>query len=280
VNEEPRPLADGDFAVVSLKSVAGVDGEPVQSDNMVLHLGDAETMPEFTENLRGMSPEESKEFEVSYPEDYGQERLAGKTVRFDVTVKGVRRKELPELNDDFARDLGDYQTLDELREVVRGAIRSEREHAAQQDAKDKIVEELVKRHDFPIPEAYLDRQIEFQVERQLREIARQGVDPRQLKLDWSRIRDAHKDRAGHDVRASLLLEKIADAEAIHATNDEVDREVQRIAKQEREPVAAVRMRLEKDGTLGRIAARIRTEKTLNFLFENSRKVAPPAETES
>jgi trigger factor len=277
VNEDPRPLVDGDFAVLAIKSIAGVEGEPVQSDNMVLQLADSDSLPEFTENLRGMSPEENKVFDVTYPEDYGQERLAGKTVRFDVTVKAVRRKELPELNDEFARDLGDYQTVGELREAIRASIRAEREYAAQQEAKNKIVEELVKQHEFPIPEAYLDRQIEFQVERQLREIAGQGVDPRQLKLDWNKIKESQKERAEQDVRASLLLEKIADAESIHPNNEEVDREVQRIAKQEREPVAAVRAKLQKDGTLSRIASRIRTEKTLNFLFENARKVTPAVE---
>jgi trigger factor len=276
VNEDPRPLLEGDYAVVALKSIGGVEGEPVQSDNMVLHLGDPETLPAFTENLSGMSPDETKQIEVPYPADYGQDRLAGKTVTFEVTVKAVRRKELPELNDEFARDLGDYQNLEELREAIRASIRAEREYSAQQDAKNKIVEELVKQHDFPIPDAYVDRQVEFLIERQLREVASQGIDPRQLKLDWGKIKESQKDRATHEVKASLILEKVADAEAIHATNEEVDREVQRLAKQEREPVAAVRMKLEKDGTLGRIASRIRTEKTLNFLFENARKTAPVA----
>jgi trigger factor len=280
VNEDPRPLVQGDHAVVALKSIAGVEGEPVKSDNMVLHLGDPETLPEFTENLTGMSPDETKEIEVSYPEEYGHERLAGKKVKFEVTVKAVRRKELPEINDEFARDLGDYQNLEELREAIRSSIRAEREYAAQQEAKNKLVEELVKLHDFPVPNAYVDRQVEFILERQLREIAAQGVDPRQLKLDWGKIKESQKDRATHEVRASLVLEKVADAEAIHATSEEVDREVQRTAKQEREPVAAVRLRLEKDGTLGRIASRIRTEKTLNFLFENARKVTPPPEPET
>jgi trigger factor len=280
VNEDPRPLVQGDHAVVALKSIAGVEGEPVKSDNMVLHLGDPETLPEFTENLTGMSPDETKEIEVSYPEEYGHERLAGKKVKFEVTVKAVRRKELPEINDEFARDLGDYQNLEELREAIRSSIRAEREYAAQQEAKNKLVEELVKLHDFPVPNAYVDRQVEFILERQLREIAAQGVDPRQLKLDWDKIKESQKDRATHEVRASLVLEKVADAEAIHATSEEVDREVQRTAKQEREPVAAVRLRLEKDGTLGRIASRIRTEKTLNFLFENARKVTPPPEPET
>ncbi len=277
VNEDPRPLADGDYAVVSLKSVGGVDGEPIENDEMVLHLGDAETMPEFTENLRGMSPEEEKEFEVSYPEDYAQERIAGKTVRFLVKVKAVRRKELPELNDEFARDLGDYQNLGELREAIRKAIQAENQYTAQQDAKARLIDELVNTHEFPIPEVFIDRQIEAQVEGYLREIAGRGVDPRSLKLDWEKIKQAQREKATRDVKASLLLEKVADTESIHAANDEVDKEVQRFARQEREPAAAIRMKFEKDGTLGRIASRIRTEKTLSFLFEHARKTAKTAD---
>ncbi|HYP07321.1 MAG TPA: trigger factor [Bryobacteraceae bacterium] len=281
VNEDPRPLGDGDHTVVEIESVAGVEGDPVRSDDMALHLGNPETMPEFTENLRGMSPDEEKEFDVTYPADYGQERLAGKTVRFRVKVKAVRRKELPELNDEFARDLGDYQTLDELREAIRKVVFAEREFAAQQEAKGKIVDALVKSHEFPVPQAYVDYQIENNVRRSIREITGRDMDPRSLNLDWTKLREQQGERAIADVKASLLIEKIADAESIHATNDEVDRELQRIAKAEREAVAALRMRFEKDGTLGRIASRIRTEKTLNFLFEQARKVAPveePAES--
>ena len=277
VNEDPRPLADGDYAVVSLKSVGGIEGAPIENNEMVLHLGDAETMPEFTENLRGMSPEEEKEFDVTYPEDYAQDRIAGKTVRFKVTVKAVRRKELPELNDEFARDLGDYQNLEELREAIRKAIAGENQYAAQQEAKVKLVDELVNTHDFPIPEAFIDRQIQAQVEGYLREIAGRGVDPNTLKLDWEQIKKSQRDKAIRDVKGSLLLEKVAITESIHTTNDEVDREIQRFARQEREPAAAIRMRFEKDGTLGRIASRIRTEKTLNFLFEHARKSAKAAD---
>ena len=277
VNEDPRPLADGDHTLISIESIAGVEGEPVRSDEMALHLGNPETMPEFTENLRGMSPEEEKEFDVTYPADYGQERLAGKTVRFRVTVKAVRRKELPELNDEFARDLGDYQTLDELREAIRKVIFAEREFAAQQEAKGKLVDVLVKNHEFPVPQAYVDHQIENNVRRSIREITGRDMDPRSLNLDWTKLREQQGERATADVKASLIIEKIADTESIHATNEEVDRELQRIAKAEREAVAALRMRFEKDGTLGRIASRIRTEKTLNFLFEQARKVAPVEE---
>jgi trigger factor len=271
VNIDPRPLADGDHAVVSLESLGGVEGDPIKQDEMVLELGGADTFEAFTENLRGLSPGEDKEFEVPYPEDYGVARLAGKTVQFRATVKGIRKKELPELNDEFAQDLGDYRTLDELREAVRKAIFAQRQHDAQQEAKDKIVDQLVDRHEFPVPETYVENQIRSRVEQTLRAMASEGVDPRSLKLDWEKVKGSQREKALREVKASLLLGKISERESIGATRDEVDKEVERMARQQREPVGALQMKFEKDGTLRRIASHIQTEKTLNFLFEHARK---------
>ncbi len=277
VNEDPRPLADGDYAVISLESVSGV-AEKVQQDELMIKIGDEATMAAFSENLRGASPEESREFDVTYPEDYERKTLAGRTVRFKATVKAVRRKELPEANDEFAKDLGDYQTLDDLKEAVRKQIVREKEYRAQEEAKHQLIDKLVDAHDFPVPNAYVDRQIEMNLENQLRSLAAQGIDPRSIKLDWNKVRETQKDKATRDVKASLLLDKIADREAIGATQDEVDKEVQRIARQQREAVAVTRAKLQKDGTIGRIAGHIRTEKTLNFLFEQARKEAAPKES--
>ena len=273
VNEDPRPLADGDYAVVSLESVSGVE-QKVQQDELMLKIADEATMPAFTENLRGASPDESREFEVTYPEDYERETLKGRTVRFKATVKAVRRKELPDVNDDFAKDLGDYQTLEELKEAIRKSILHERERHAQDDAKHQLIEKLVDAHDFAVPNAYVDRQIETNLRNQLQTLAAQGIDPRSIKLDWEKVRESQKVRATRDVQASLLLDKIADREAIGATQEEVDREVQRFARQQREAVAVVRAKLQKDGSLGRIAAQVRTEKTLSFLFDKAGKEAP------
>lgn len=273
INIEPRAIADGDFAVVGLESISGVEGEPVKQDEMVLEIGAADTLPAFTENLRGLSPGDEKEFEVAYPEDYGSSRLAGRTVLFHATVKGIRRKELPELNDDFAQEVGDYRDLGELREAVRKAIFSQRQQQAQEEAKNKIVDKLVDAHDFPVPEIFVDRQIRNRVEQRLGALAAQGVDPRSLKLDWEKLKETQREKAVREVKASLLLGRIAERESIHATRDDVDQEVDRVARQQREPLAAVRMRFEKDGTLGRIANHIQTEKTLSFLFEHARKTA-------
>ena len=270
VNEEPRQLADGDHALISLESIAGVD-EPVKTDELTLEIGAEGTLEAFTENLRGMSPGEEKDFEVTYPEEFGQAKLAGRTVLFHCVVKGVRRKELPEINDDFAQDLGDYRNLDELREAIKKGIFSQRQFTQQQEAKNKLVETLVDQNDFPVPEAYIDRQIRNRVEQRLQSLAGEGMDVSKLNLDWKNIRAAQKDAALREVRASLLLGKIAEREGIAAMRDEVDREVERLARQQREPLAVAQARMEKDGTMNRIASSIQTEKVLNYLFEHAVK---------
>jgi trigger factor len=273
INVDPRPLVDGDHAVVALESVAGVEGEPVKQDEMVLEIGGADTFEAFSSNLRGLTPGDEKDFEVTYPEDYGSARLAGKAVTFHATLKGIRKKELPELNDEFAQDLGDYRNVEELRDAIRKGIFGQRQYEAQQEAKNKIVDGLVDLHEFPVPEVFVERQIQNRVEQSLRAMAAEGIDPRSIKLDWEKVKESQREKALREVKASMLLSKISEREAIHATRDEVDKEVERQARQSREPVAAVQMKFEKDGTLGRIASHIQTEKTLNFLFEHARKTA-------
>ena len=138
----------------------------------------------------------------------------------------------------------------------------------------------MKAHEFPVPEAYVERQVESVLETQMRQWQARGIDVSKIRIDWEKLKESQREKAIKDVKASLLLDKIAEREAIHATQDEVDREVQQIARQEREPVAAMRKKLEKNNAIGRIANHIRTEKTLNFLFENARKVAGEAPEEA
>lgn len=280
VNLDPRPLESGDFAVVSLKSLGGID--PVlEQDDVQIELGVETTVSGFTENLTGMSPGEEKEFEVVYPEDYASEKLAGKTIQFHVKVSGVRKKELPEINDDFAKDLGDFQSVAELRERIRQNILQGKVYEAQRDAKQLIVDKLIDAHDFEVPEAYVDRQIEMNVDRQLRQLAGQGIDPNQLKLDWSKIKESQKDRAVKEVRGALLLDKIGEMENVSVSQDEVDHQLQLLARQERMAVPALKARLEKDGSIGRLVSQMRTDKTLQFLFDQAKKTVPVAsESES
>jgi trigger factor len=272
INIDPRPAVDGDYAAVNLRSIGGTE-KPVERDDMQLKVGDADAVPVFNEQLLGMSPGEEKEFDVTYPEDYSEAALAGRTVRFNMKLNMLRRKELPNVDDDFAQDLGDYKTVDELKEAVRAAILRERENESKTKAKNELLDKLVDAHDFPVPKVYVDRQVENNIEQQLSGLAMQGLDVSKLNLDWDKLKDSQKDRATRDVKASLLLDRIADRESIVALQDEVDKEVQRYARSQRKPAAQIRMDLEKNGGLGRIAAQIRTEKTLNFLFDQARKEA-------
>lgn len=274
VNIDPRPAESGDYVVVGIESGDGLDGEPMRNPEMTLQLGNPDTIPAFTEGIAGMSPGETKDIDVTYGEDYGQERLAGKTVTFDVELKFIRRKDVPALDDDFAQSMGDFRTMDEFKEQVKASIFAERQYRAQEEAKNLLIEKLADSHEFPVPETYVDRQLQIQLESYARSLQMQGIDPRQLNLDVGKFKESQKERAVRDVKATLLLDKISEVESIVVAQEDVDKEVQRAARQQREPVAAVRAKLEKDGGLDRIANRIRTDKTIALLFETARKVTP------
>lgn len=274
VNLDPRPAEDGDHCLVSLETIAGIEGEPMRQEDINIEVGGKDTFEGFSEALRGAVPGDVREAEVTYPEDYGVERLAGRTVRFRITLKQIRRKELPELNDEFARDLGDFQSIDEVREEIRKAIFQEKDYEAQVKAKNDLVDQIVAMHDFPVPEAYIDDRIENMLEGQLRALRAQGVDTEKIRIDRQKLRQNQYEQARHDVKAALLLGKIASSEHIHATEEEIDQEVHRIARQRREPAAAVRLKLEKEGGIQNIVNRIITDKTLKFLFDHAVKVPP------
>jgi trigger factor len=276
-NVDPRPLADGDIAVVSLKS-GDVEGAPtIDQDETTFTIGEAGTLPEFNENLGGKSPGDELDFEVTYPEDFGNEKLAGKTIPFHAVVKGIRQKELPELNDDFAADVGDFRSLEELRTRLREVLAHNRRHSATETAKDKLVNQLVERHEFAVPESLVERQVQTRIERMLRSLQRQGVDLSKLNLDPAKLREAERERAIRDVKAGLLLERIAGAENIQATQEEIDAEVQRYAKQTEQSVSKARQKLAENGDLDRLQSSIRNEKALSFLFDEAVKVDQPAE---
>ncbi len=269
VNLDPRPIEANDYVLVHLKTLEGL-AEAIDQDVQIQVSGE-ETLPAFNDALIGMSPDETKAVDITYPADYGQENLAGKTVKFEITPKTLRKKELPALDDEFARDLGDFKTLDELKDAVRKSIFGEKQYRAQQVAKEEIIDKLVDGNQFPVPEAYVERQIENQVRMQLNDLAGRGIDPNTIKLDWTKVKETQAEKAARNVRASLLLEKIAETENIHATKEEVDAEVQRIARRDREAIPVTRAKLEKDGALARISGSIQTEKTLQFLFDNAKK---------
>ncbi len=272
-NLDPRPLEDGDFALVRLESTATPPGiGPIRQDQLNVELGSEDTLPEFTEGLRGVSPGQTRQVTVTYPDDYGEPRLAGREVTFQIEVLGLRSKDLPELNDELAKDEGDFQTLDQVRDRIRVELEAAKRDQAQRQARTRLVETLVDAHDFPVPETLVDRQTRSNVERGLRSLAEQGMDPTKVRLDWKKIQELEQPRSVREIKAGLILDRIAQQEHLRATQEEVDRQVQAIARQTQQPVAAARARLAEQGALDRIASQIRHEKTLRFLFEQARKI--------
>jgi trigger factor len=268
---EGRALADGDFALVSLDGhPQSGEGQPVHMDEVLVEIAGKSTMPEFTEHLRQANAGEERTFDVRYPDDAQDKRLAGKTFSYTMKVHGIKQKSLPDLNDEFAKKLGEFQTMDDVRRRVREQIEFERKHKAERESKDKLVEELIRRNEFEVPEALIEHQIDVRIERGLRALAAQGLTAEQMKkMDLHRLRGGQREEAIHDVKATLLLERVADEENIRVSDEELDREVESLAEQAQQTVEAVRARLTRDGGLDRIQTRIRNEKTLEFLYHQS-----------
>jgi trigger factor len=274
---EGRALAQGDFAQASMdgrpkdgNDVKEASANPVHMDDVLIEIGGKNTVAEFTQNLTGATAGEERTFDVSYPEDISDKRLAGKTFIYTVKVNGIKQKSLPELNDEFAKELGEFDNLDAVRKQIRENMEAEKRHTAEHAAKDKLVAELVKRNDFEVPESLIDRQIDLRLERGLRALAAQGMKMEDLKkMDLPRLRAGQRDQAIHDMKSSLLLDRIADLEKIEVGDEEMNREIETVAKQSKQTSEAVRTRLTEDGGLDRIRMRIRSEKTLEFLYHQS-----------
>jgi trigger factor len=272
---EGRPLADGDFAQASLDgrpkdAQAPKDRNPVRMDEVLVEIGGKNTMPEFTEHLRGASAGEERTFDVNYPQDASDKRLAGKTFSYTVKIHSIKQKSLPELNDEFAKELGEFTGMDAVKKQIRENMEAEKRHSAEHEAKDKLVAELGKRNEFEVPESLVERQIDLRLERGLRALAAQGMKMEDMKkMDLPRLRVAQREQALQDVKSSLLLERIAELEKITVSDDELNQEVEALAKQTKQTPEAVRARLTQDGGLDRIRNRIRSEKALNFLYHQS-----------
>jgi len=265
---EDRVLADGDFGDVSFTGTPKQEGgKPIRMDDVLVHIGGPDTVKEFSENLRGARAGEERTFDVAYPQDYSDPRLAGKTVEYKVQIKSIKQKSLPELNDEFAKSLGDFENLETVRQQLREGLQSEKQHKAEHEAKEKLVDELVRRNEFPVPESMVEHQIDVRLERGLRALAAQGLSTEHMKkMDLPRLRTGQRDSALKEVKASLILERIADAEKIEVTDEEVSREIEALARQTRQSADEIRSRLTRDGALDRIRNRIRNEKALDFLY--------------
>ena len=267
---EGRAVENGDYVQAKLIGTPIGGGDSLQANNVLCHIGAEETIEAFNENLRGAQVGEHKKFDVAYPADYPDGKLAGKSYHYSVEILGIKTKKLPELNDDFAKDVSDAATLEELRPRIRKNLEEARDEHQKQLSRDKILGEIVRAHEFPVPEAMVERQMDARLERVVRSLAAQGVDPRAVNVDWVSLRRRQRERAVEDVKAELLLDRIGTAESIEVTEEEVSHALGHLAEPSGESVAALRARLTKQGALDTMKSTLRSEKTLDWLLKNSR----------
>jgi trigger factor len=268
--EEGRVLADGDWAQISYTGQVEnePDAAPLAGEDALVEIGGKDTVEAFTTILRGAKPGQELKAEVIYPADYTEAKLGGKTVAYDVTVKAIKMRIIPELNDDFAKEMGNYESLAELETRVREHMANRKRRSVEGETKDRLFAALTERFVFPVPESMVQEQIDARLERGLRALAAQGMDTEQMrKLDFGRLRGAQRDSAVAEVKTFILLDRIAAAENITVSDEELDREVHLAALQSREPVEALRQRLTDDGGLARIREQMKREKTASLLYE-------------
>jgi trigger factor len=268
--EEDRVLKDGDWAQITYKGLIAGDQEapPVTGEDTLVEIGGKDTVEAFSQALRGATPGQELKAEVIYPADYAEPKLAGKTVAYEVEIKAIKKRVLPELNDDFAKELGHYENLAELETRVRDHMANRKRRSVEGETKDRLFAALIERYPFAVPEALVQEQIDTRLERGLRALAAQGMDTEQMrKLDFGRLRAAQRDGAVAEVRTNLLLNRIAAEENVNVSDEELDRELQLAALQAREPLDALRARLTADGGLARIREQLRHEKTASLLYE-------------
>jgi trigger factor len=268
--EEDRPMIDGDWAQISYtgKVEGEPDAEPIAGQDALVEIGGKDTVEAFNAVLRGAKPGQELKAEVIYPADYPEAKLAGKTVSYEVEVNAIKKRIVPELTDDFAKELGSYENLSELENRVREHMANRKKRSVAAETKDHLMAALAEKYPFPVPESMVQDQIDARLERGLRALAAQGMDTEQMrKLDFGRLRTAQRDSAVAEVKTYILLDRIAEAENITVSDDELDREVQLAALQSREPVETLRQRLTEDGGLARIREQMKREKTANVLYE-------------
>ena len=280
--DEDRALVNGDWAeiqfrgeVKDLAQTVTEDGvanastqEPITGDDVLIEIGGKNTLTAFNEALLGAKTGQELKFEVDYPADFGERRLAGQQVSYDVTVKAIKHKSFPERDAEFAKQLGNYESFEEFATKLREHAADRKKEALESQAKDKMLEELIGKYQFPVPESFVQQQVDARLDRGLRALAQQGMKAEDMrKLDFGRLRAAQRDQAINEVKVSMILDRIAEGEGIVVSEEDLDRELLMLSLQSREPLEALRERLVGDGGLDRIREQMRREKTGSLLYE-------------
>jgi len=267
---EGRPAQPGDFIVADVERRTAESEKPSRDENILVEVGAEANFPELNEALTGASAGETRE--VSVVREDKEAPLGARTIQYRFDVKGIKNKVVPAADDEFAKDLGEFGSLGELRDDIRRQLLLAREREVDREVKQGLVQQLVEQASFEVPEALVDRHLDARIEAAVRDLAYQGIDPRQAKVDWKALRESQREGAVKAAKAEILLDEIAQREKVEVLPAELDAEIARLAQRMRKAAEALRRQMEKEGTLSSLRARIREEKTLDLLKANARLI--------
>jgi trigger factor len=266
---EGRPVAGDDTIVLELDRT-GPDGKVDHHDEATLQLGAAGNPPGFDANLVGLREGESKTFTIHFPDTYAVPELAGTDQIYSVTIKGIRRRVLPEVDDEFAKDVGAFESLSALRDRIRGDLEEEARDNARREVRSDLFRQLSQRITFELPASLVEREIDRRLEEFARQLTAQNVDPRQAGIDWAQFREAQREPARDAVASALVLDEVARREQLTVTKEDVDKEIERFAARAGRTPAALRAQLEKEGGISRLYAGLRREKAVDLALSRAK----------
>jgi trigger factor len=267
-----RPAADDDYVTINYqgRDAESAPSQPVEAREAVVHMGGEHTVAAFTENLRGVKAGEVKEFAATYPQDYPQKSLAGKTLRYRVEVQSIKKKVVPPADDELAKSVSEFSTLEELHTKLRQDLTERAGRRVEAAAKQKLAEKLLAAHEFPVPEVLVEAQLDRKMERTLAQLLSQGIDPRKTDVDWRKVREDAKPEAEREVRVALILNRVAEAEKIDLAEEELDDAIREMALERRLTPAELKTRLTRDGRLDTLKSTRRNQKALDFIYRNAK----------
>jgi len=266
---EGRPLAANDWATVDLaRTVAGADA-PEKHENVTIDLSAEANPPGFSEQLVGLEAGAHKAFTVHYPAEHPVKELAGQSVEYGVAIKAIKQRVVPALDDEFAKDMGNFDSLAALRDRVRRDLEHEAAHEADRSVRSDLLADLAKRVPFTVPDALIEQELDRRVEEFARRLIEQQVDPRKAGVDWNEFRSAQRDAAAESVKAMVALDEIARREPVVVSDEDLAQEIARFAERSGRTPDAVRAQIEKDNGLARLQGGLRREKTVDLLLANA-----------
>jgi trigger factor len=267
---EGRAVDEGDTVTLDVDRKATAEGEKGDHHHdVVVEIGAKANPPGFDDNLKGLEPGAEKSFTIHYPDDYAVKELAGTSMDYSVKLKDIRKRVLPALDDEFAKDLGEFDTLEALRARIQQDLEREAEQEADRNLRGSLLKELAARVSVDIPDSLVERELDRRTEEFARRLMDQKIDPRRANIDWDQFRDSQRDASRESVKSALVLDEISRRENVTVSDEEIDKDVAQYAERTGLTPAAVRARLEKEGALSRIAAGLRREKTIDHVLSQA-----------